>query len=57
MQRPEGAFSLDRRQFLKVLGGGIIICFAPVFPDQVREALSAAAAGVAGGLQRLLEDR
>ena len=26
------AFSLDRREFLKVLGGGIVICFAPV-PD------------------------
>ena len=39
----ESAFSLDRRQFLKVLGGGIIICFAPVFPGQAREALSAEA--------------
>lgn len=39
----ETAFSLDRRQFLKVLGGGIIICFAPVFPGQTREALSAEA--------------
>src|SRR5208283_4076672 len=37
------AFSLDRREFLKVLGGGIVICFAPAFPTLTREALSAQA--------------
>ena len=25
---------VDRRQFLKILGGGIVICFVPVFPGQ-----------------------
>jgi nicotinate dehydrogenase subunit B len=35
--------SLDRREFLKILSGGIIISFVPVFPGQVPEALSAAA--------------
>ena len=34
-------FNLDRRQFLKMLGGGIIICFAPVLPGEIREAYSA----------------
>jgi isoquinoline 1-oxidoreductase len=35
--------SLDRREFLKVLGGGIIIAFAPVFPGRAIEALAAEA--------------
>jgi nicotinate dehydrogenase subunit B len=37
------AVSLNRREFLKVLGGGIIISFVPVFPDQIPEAFSATA--------------
>jgi nicotinate dehydrogenase subunit B len=36
-----GAFSLDRRQFLKILGGGIIICFTPVLPNLANETLAA----------------
>jgi CO/xanthine dehydrogenase Mo-binding subunit len=39
----ESPFSLDRRQFLKILGGGIIICFAPAIPGQALEALAAQA--------------
>lgn len=37
-----GSLTLDRREFLKVMGGGIIIFLAPMVPGEVREALSAA---------------
>jgi nicotinate dehydrogenase subunit B len=37
----ESPFSLDRRHFLKVLGGGIVVFFAPGIPGQALEALAA----------------
>ncbi|MBI5568398.1 MAG: xanthine dehydrogenase family protein molybdopterin-binding subunit [Desulfomonile tiedjei] len=37
-----GALDLNRRQFLKILGGGIIVSFVPVFAGDPPEALSAA---------------
>ena len=40
---PASAVGLDRRQFLKLMGSGIIISFVPVFPGLVSEALSAEA--------------
>ena len=36
-----GAFGLDRRQFLKIMGGGILVFFIPAFPGQVQKALTA----------------
>jgi nicotinate dehydrogenase subunit B len=36
-----GAFGMDRRQFLKIMGGGILVFFIPAFPGQVQEALTA----------------
>ncbi len=38
--KPASAFSLDRRQFLKLVGGGIIISFVPALPGLVTETLS-----------------
>ncbi len=35
------AFSMDRRKFLKVLGGGIIVYFAPLLPGYAPDAISA----------------
>jgi len=38
-----GPFSLERREFLKIIGGGIVICFGRAFPVLTDEALSAVA--------------
>lgn len=40
------ALSIDRREFLKVLGGGIIICFAPLFAGYEPDAFAAAGPGL-----------
>src|SRR5512145_685724 len=34
-------FTLDRRSFLKVVGGGILISFVPFFPGEVTDAFGA----------------
>ncbi|MBI4961909.1 MAG: xanthine dehydrogenase family protein molybdopterin-binding subunit [Desulfomonile tiedjei] len=43
---PASSLTIDRRQFLKVLGGGIIVCFTPILPLQAPEALSAVTRGL-----------
>lgn len=35
------SFPVDRRQFLKILGGGLVICFSPILPGFEQDALSA----------------
>ena len=49
-----GTFNPDRRQFLKVMGGGILVCFVPVFPDRVQDAFSADARGAPKGFNAFL---
>jgi nicotinate dehydrogenase subunit B len=49
-----GALSPDRRRFLKIMGGGILVCFMPVFPDRVQEALAADHHGLPKGFNAFL---
>ena len=49
-----GTFSPDRRRFLKIMGGGMLVCFMPAFPNGLPKALSADAHGLPKGFNAFL---